>query len=124
MIHKIQSSASVLYDAMTMQSSQLTIVPSEVLFRNRVNNTNDNQEKNNISVMGVLFANHGSENPVRLNSINFNLDEDDWDAFYASQSLTHTDDYDNLMKCCLLYIQQNLMPMYGLSSNDWTYSYS
>jgi hypothetical protein len=122
MIHKLVSTSSVLYDAATLQSSLLTIVPQQVQYKNQMQeNFNSTQDNNNVSVSGVLFANYGTETQSRLNSIFFTLPEDEWDSFYSSQTFSHTDDYDNVMQCCLLYIKQNLMPMYGLTSNDWVY---
>ena len=36
MIHKLVSTSSVLYDAATLQSSLLTIVPQQVQYKNQI----------------------------------------------------------------------------------------
>lgn len=123
MSHRLVSDSSVVYNAETLQSSILTIVPRQVNYV-----SNDGQgpfgggdNSHQVQVSGVLFANYSAETQTRLNGINYTLTEEEWDTYFASQTFASNENYDNVMQCCLLYIKENLMPMFGLTSEDWTY---
>lgn len=124
MSHRLVSNSSVTYNAETLQSSILTIIPRQV---NYVNNDGQGpfggggDNSHQVQVNGVLYADYSAQTQTRLNGINFTLTEEEWDTFFAAQTFGSSENYDNAMECCLKYIQANLMPMYGLTSEDWVY---
>jgi hypothetical protein len=49
------------------------------------------------------------------------MTEDVWDAFFNAQTLTTTELFDQVMETALLYTQENIPVLYGLSGSNWTY---
>ena len=84
MSHKLVSDKSVVYDAATLATSYLTIVPRQVQFLDNEGN-------------GPL----------------------EWNTFFASQSFTGEGNYDEVIETGLLYVLDNISPVFGLSQSNW-----
>ena len=124
MSHRLISNSSVVYNAQTLQSSVLTIVPRQINFLD-----NDQMgpfgggggEMHQVQINGVLFADYSASTQSRLEGINYTLTETEWDTFYNAQTFQGTTPYDKVMECGLMYIKDNIQPMFGLTSSDWIY---
>ena len=123
MSHRLVSNSSVVYNAQTLQSSVLTIVPTQVNFldNDQMGPFGGGSEMHQVQINGVLFADYSASTQSRLEGINYTLTETEWDTFYNAQSFQGVTPYDKVMECSLLYIQDNIQPMFGLTSSDWTY---
>lgn len=124
MSHRLVSNSSVVWNAQTLQSSYLTIVMRQVNFLDNEANGpfgGSGQNVHQVQINGVLFANYSAETQTRLEGINYTLTEEQWDAFYNTQTFTTTSPYDKVLECALFYIKDNLQTMFGLTKNDWTF---
>jgi hypothetical protein len=122
MSHRLVSNSSVVYNAQTLESSVLTIVPRQVNFLdNDQFGPMGGGEMHQVQINGVLFANYSANTQTRLEGINYTLTEEEWDTFYDEQTFQGTTPYDKVMECSLMYIKDNLQTMFGLTSSDWTY---
>jgi hypothetical protein len=74
-----------------------------------------------VQINGVLFADYSASTQSRLEGINYTLTETEWDTFYNAQTFQGTTPYDKVMECGLMYIKDNIQPMFGLTSSDWIY---
>ena len=50
------------------------------------------------------------------------LTPDQWNTFFASQTLTSTTEYDKQQEATLYYVKTQIEGNWGLTSADWTYS--
>lgn len=123
MSHRLVSNSSVVYNAQTLQSSVLTIVARQVNFQDndQFGPMGGGSEVHQVQISGVLFADYSASTQTRLEGINYTLTEEEWDTFYNAQTFQGTSPYDKVMECSLMYIQDNLQTMFGLTPNDWTY---
>jgi hypothetical protein len=124
MSHKLVSDKSVVYNAATLESSYLTIVPKQIQF---LDNEGDGpfgggQNEHQVQIYAVMFANFGetgSNGQIRIDSYNYALTEEEWDTFFASQSFTSAGAYDQVVETGLLYVLDNITPVFGLSQSNW-----
>ena len=128
MSHKLVSDKSVVYNAATLDSSYLTIVPRQTQF---LDNEGDGpfggggSNEHQVQINAAMFANFGitgSDGQQRINGYNYTLTELEWDTFYSSQSLSSTNPYDQVIEASLLYVLDNITPIFGLSSSNWIYT--
>lgn len=118
MSHKLVSNKEVVYDAYSLSTGFLTIFCNTVNF----NILPNNDIKHLVGINGRLFANFiPLSGGTYLNTFNYQLTEEQWDAFYDSQTFTTTDPFDKIMECGLYYIQSQLSTMYGLTQSDWIF---
>jgi len=125
MSHKLVSDKAVVYNAATLDSSYLTIVPRQIQFLDNEGDgpfggggSNDHQ----VQISAAMFANFGvtgSNGQTRVDGYNYTLTELEWDTFFASQSFTSTGAYDQVVEAGLLYVLDNISPVFGLSQSNW-----
>jgi hypothetical protein len=121
MSHKLVSDKSVVYDAATLASSYLTIVPRQIIFLDNEENGGGGNE-HQVQIAASMFANFGvtgSNGQTRVDGYNYTLTELEWNTFFASQSFTGEGNYDEVIETSLLYILDNISPVFGLSQSDW-----
>ena len=111
-MHKLTSNSSITYNAETQASGILTI--EIVNFNYEAYN-----DVHNLSINAEVKS--GSTSVASLYE---SFSEDTWNTFYAAQSLTGTDIFDQQIEAALLYIKQEIDTKWGLTSSDWTYSHS
>ena len=125
MSHKLTSDKAVVYDAATLATSYLTIVPRQVQF---LDNEGDGpfggggSNEHQVQINASMFANFGvtgSNGQVRVDGYNYTLTELEWDTFYTSQSFTGQGSYDEIIETGLLYTLDNISPVFGLSQSNW-----
>ena len=125
MSHKLVSDKSVVYNAATLDSSYLTIVPRQIQF---LDNEGDGpfggggSNEHQVQINAAMFANYGvtgSNGQTRVDGYNYTLTELEWDTFFASQSFTSTGAYDQVVEAGLLYGLDNISPVFGLSQSNW-----
>ena len=125
MSHKLTSDKAVVYDAATLATSYLTIVPRQVHF---LDNEGDGpfggggSNEHQVQINASMFANFGvtgSNGQVRVDGYNYTLTELEWDTFYTSQSFTGQGSYDEIIETGLLYTLDNISPVFGLSQSNW-----
>lgn len=124
MSHRLVSNSSVVYNAQTLQSSYLTIVPRQVNFQDNEGNGplgGGGQDVHQVQINCVLFADYSAETQTRLEGINYTLTEEQWDTFFNAQTYTTASPYDKVIECALYYTKDNITPMFGLTENDWTF---
>jgi len=125
MSHKLISDKSVVYNAATLESSVLTIIPRQVQFLDNEGNNpfgggSDNEHQ--VQISAAMFANFGvtgSNGQVRVDGYNYTLTELEWDTFFASQTFSSTNSYDQVTEAGLLYVLDNISPVFGLSQSNW-----
>ena len=125
MSHKLVSDKAVVYDAATLASSYLTIVPRQVQFLDNEGNGpfgggSDNEHQ--VQINAAMFANFGqtgSNGQVRVDGYNYTLTELEWNTFFASQSFTGEGSYDEVIETGLLYVLDKITPVFGLSQSNW-----
>jgi len=125
MSHKLVSDKAVVYNAATLDSSYLTIVPRQIQF---LDNEGDGpfggggSNEHQVQISAAMFANFGvtgSNGQTRVDGYNYTLTELEWDTFFASQSFTSTGAYDQVVEAGLLYVLDNISPVFGLSQSNW-----
>jgi hypothetical protein len=125
MSHKLVSDKAVVYNAATLESSYLTIVPRQVQF---LDNESDGpfggggSNEHQVQINAAMFANFGqtgSQGQTRVDGYNYTLTEQEWDTFFASQSFTSPGAYDQVVETGLLYVLSNISPVFGLSQSNW-----
>ena len=125
MSHKLTSDKAVVYDAATLATSYLTIVPRQITF---LDNEGDGpfggggSNEHQVQINASMFANFGvtgSNGQVRVDGYNYTLTELEWDTFYTSQSFTGQGSYDEIIETGLLYTLDNISPVFGLSQSNW-----
>jgi len=124
---RLVSDKSVLYDAQTQQSSILTAVTRDVTMEDIEGMPayyNTGLPSGSVIVNVQIYADFGTENQMPINGFTANVNEDDWDNFYTSQSLVSTELFDQVMETALYYTQDNIPVMYGLSGSNWVYTNS
>lgn len=125
MSHKLISDKSVVYDAATLASSYLTIVPRQIQFLDNEGNGpfgGGGQNEHQVQINAAMFANYGvtgSNGQTRVDGYNYTLTEEQWDIFFASQSYSSPTSYDEVVEASLLYILDNITPVFGLSQSNW-----
>jgi hypothetical protein len=126
MSHKLVSDKSVVYDAATLATSYLTIVPRQVQFLDNEGNGplggggGDNLHQ--VQISAAMFANFGvtgSNGQTRVDGYNYTLTEQEWDTFFATQTFSSSGSYDEVIEAGLLYILDNISPVFGLSQSNW-----
>lgn len=125
MSHKLVSDKAVVYDAATLASSYLTIVPRQVQFLDNEGNGpfgGGGSNEHQVQINAAMFANFGvtgSNGQVRVDGYNYTLSELEWNTFYASQSFTGEGSYDEIIETGLLYVLDKITPVFGLSQSNW-----
>ena len=124
MSHKLTSSKSVVYNAQTLESSYLVITCPQTTFVDNGNNGpfGGGTNEHTVNINGVVWANYSGSNQQRIDSVNYNLTDVQWDTFVGSLTLTSTGSYDEIQEASLMYINANIPVMFGLSASNWTYS--
>jgi hypothetical protein len=124
MSHKLTSNKSVVYNAQTLESSYLVITCPQVTFVDNANNGpfGGGANEHTVNINGVVWANYSGSNQQRIDGMNYNLTESDWDAFFSSQSFSSSGSYDQVQEASLMYIKENVPTMFGLSGSNWIYS--
>ena len=129
MANRLASDKAVVYNAATLASSYLTIVPRQTQF---INNEGDGpfggggNNLHQVQINAVMFANFGvtgSNGQVRVDGFNYNLTETEWNAYFESMSFQSTGSYDEVMEASLMYVLSNITPVFGLSQSNWIYEY-
>ena len=117
MSHSLVSKSSVMYDARNQQSSLLTIIVRNVQFQHGLDFVNQHK----VEFSAPMFANLNVEEQKGdlVDVFNFSLTEEEWDTFFNSQTLTSQSQYDKVIECALLYVKQNITPVFGLGVQDW-----
>jgi hypothetical protein len=113
MSHKLTSNSSVIYNAERQLSGVLEIIPEQITYQND----------------GVSYHNVMLNCPVRVSGsndfatgLNYNISENDWDVFFASLTLTSTDEFSKQEEAALKYVLTQIDGDWGLTESDWTYS--
>lgn len=124
MSHKLTSNKSVVYNAQTLESSYLVITCPQTTFVDNGNNGpfGGGSNEHTVNINGVVWANYSGSNQQRIDGMNYNLAESDWDAFFSSQSFSSSGSYDQIQEASLMYIKENVPTMFGLSGSNWIYS--
>ena len=122
MSHKLTSDQAVIYDASSQATSVLVITPNSTQFQDNEGYRGGFEQEHTVQINATVWANYSSSNSQQINRINYNLDEAVWNNFAASQSLLATDSYDEIVETALLWVADNIQPMYGLSASNWVYS--
>jgi hypothetical protein len=124
MSHKLTSNKSVVYNAQTLESSYLVITCPQTTFVDNGNNGpfGGGSNEHTVNINGVVWANYSGSNQQRIDGMNYNLAESDWDAFFSSQSFSSSGSYDQIQEASLMYIKANVPTMFGLSGSNWIYS--
>jgi len=124
MSHKLTSSKSVVYNAQTLESSYLVITCPQTTFVDNGNNGpfGGGSNEHTVNINGVVWANYSGSNQQRIDGMNYNLTDVEWDTFFSGLSLTSTGSYDEIQEASLMYIQSNVPVMFGLSASNWNYS--
>jgi len=125
MSHKLVSDKAVVYDAATLATSYLTIVPRQVQFLDNEGNGpfgGGGGNEHQVQINAAMFANYGqtgSNGQVRVDGFNYTLTEEEWNTFFVSQSFTGEGSYDEVVETGLLYVLDNISPVFGLSQSNW-----
>jgi len=122
---RLISDKSVLYDAQNQLSSVLTAIPRNVNMENidgALGYLNTALPSGSVLVNVSIYANYGESNQTPINGYNANVTETVWDNFFASQSLSSTELFDQVMEVALFYTKDNIPVMYGLSGSNWIYT--
>lgn len=121
MSHKITSNSEVVYNAQNQATSSLTITVNEVNFTDR-EHFPMGASSHQVHIQAGVWANYSSSQAQRLHGFSYNLPSEDWDTFVGSQTLSSTTPYDQVLESALLYVAENVEPMFGLTGSDWTVS--
>ena len=121
MSHKLTSDQAVIYDASSQATSVLVITPNSTQFQDNEGYRMGNQE-HQVQINATIWANYSSSTSQQINRLNYSLDEAVWNEFASSQSLDATDSYDQVVETALLWVADNIQPLYGLSASNWIYS--
>ena len=126
MSHKLVSDKAVVYDAATLATSYLTIVPRQITFLDNEGNGpfggGGGSNEHQVQINASMFANFGvtgSNGQVRVDGYNYTLTEEEWDTFFAAQSFSSSGSYDEVVEAGLLYVLDNISPVFGLSQSNW-----
>jgi|LakMenEpi03Aug12_release.lakeMendotaPanAssembly.Ray.scaffolds.fasta_scaffold44220_10 hypothetical protein len=124
MSHKLTSSKSVVYNAQTLESSYLVITCPQATFVDNGNNGpfGGGSNEHTVNINGVVWANYSGSNQQRVDGMNYNLTDVEWDTFFSGSTLTSTGSYSQIQEASLLYIKANVPVMFGISSSNWIYS--
>jgi hypothetical protein len=124
MSHKLISDKAVVYNAATLDSSYLTIVPNQIQFLDNEGNGpfGGGSNEHQVQIAASMFANFGvtgSNGQTRVDGYNYTLTEEEWDTFFTAQSYTSSGSYDQVVEAGLLYVLDNISPVFGLSQSNW-----
>jgi hypothetical protein len=124
MSHKLTSNKSVVYNAQTLESSYLVITCPQTTFVDNGNNGpfGGGSNEHTVNINGVVWANYSGSNQQRVDGMNYNLTDVEWDTFFSGSTLTSTGSYDEIQEASLMYIKENVPTMFGLSGSNWIYS--
>ena len=124
MSHKLTSSKSVVYNAQTLESSYLVITCPQTTFVDNGNNGpfGGGSNEHTVNINGVVWANYSGSNQQRIDGVNYNLTDVEWDSFVSGLTFSSTGSYDEIQEASLMYINANIPVMFGLSASNWTYS--
>ena len=109
MSHKLTSNQSVVYNAEFQSSGVLEITPEQIVYQN------DGSTFHNVMLVFPIKVS-GTNNYV--GGLNYNLTEGDWDTFFASLTLTSTNEYDKQEEAALKYALSQIEGNWGLTKSD------
>ena len=112
-MHKLTSNQSVIYNSENQSSGVLEIIPEQIIYQNNGSNHHN--------VM-LIFPIKVSETNTFVGGLNYILTEDEWDTFFASLTLTSTNEFDKQQEAALLYAKSQIEGNWGLTADDWIYS--
>ena len=113
MAHKLTSNSSVIYNSETQASGVLEIIAEQITYQN------DGDTYHNVMIQYPVKV---QESNTYATGLAYNVSKDDWNTFFASQSLTSTDEFGKQQEAALYYAKSQLNGAWGLTENDWTYS--
>ena len=113
MSHKLTSNSSVIYNAENQSSGVLEIIPEQITYQN------DGGTYHNVMINCPVRVS-GSNNFA--SGLHYNIDEEAWNTFFASLTLTSTDEFDKQEEAVLKYVLTQIDGDWGLTESDWTYS--
>lgn len=111
-MHKLTSNQSVVYNAETQDSSILTIEIDHLNYESFDSN-------HTTLITGTVKASN-----TNVGGVFYQLNKNDWNTFFAAQTLTSTTEYDKQLEAGLYYIKSQLDGNWGLTTSDWIYSNS
>lgn len=113
MSHKLTSNSSVVYNAETQASGTLEIHAEQIIYQD------DGGNLHNVMLqMPVKISGSGDH----VTGLMYNVPEEDWNTFFASQTLVSTNEFDKQAEASLNYVKSQIDGRWGLTENDWTYS--
>jgi hypothetical protein len=113
MSHKLTSNSSVVYNAETQASGTLEIHSEQIIYQD------DGGDLHNVMLQMPVKV---QESNTYVTGLTYNVSEDDWNTFFASQTLFSTDEFDKQAEASLNYVKSQIDGRWGLTENDWTYS--
>ena len=116
MTYYLLSDREVVYDAATLATSSLVIVPNMTNFNDPSPQVSGDSY---VGINGAIYANY-FEGGIMVNSLHFEASSSQWDDFYNSQSFDTNTPFENVYMCSLMYMQNNMPEMFGLQPNEWT----
>jgi len=113
MSHKLTSNQAVIYNAEYQTSGVLEITPEQIIYQN------DGSHHHNVMLSLPIKVNGTG---VYVGGLNYNLTEDEWNTFFASLTLTSTNEFDKQNEAVLKYVLTQIEGNWGLTESDWIYS--
>jgi len=114
-MHKLTSNQSVIFNAETQASGVLEITPEQIIYQN---------DGSNFHNVMLVFPIKVSGTNTYVGGLNYNLTPEDWNTFFASLTLTSTNEFDKQEEAALKYALSQINGNWGLGPSDWTYSVS
>ncbi len=122
MSHKLVSTVPAVYNAQTQASSILTITPQQTSFNDNAGYGGPGMggTTHTVTISGNVWSNYGLVNQQSIDRLNYNLTQEQWDAFVDGENLVSTGSYNQVVESALLYIAENIGSSYGLSPASWS----
>ena len=112
-MHKLISNSPVIYNSEAQASGVLEIQAEQIIYQND----------------GGHYHNVMLQMPVKVSGSNayaaglgYNVSAENWNTFFASQTLTSIDEFGKQQEAALYYAKTQINGAWGLTENDWTYS--
>ena len=112
-MHKLTSNQPVVYNAESQTSGILEITPEQVTYQN------DGSISHNVLIICPIKV---SGTNTYAGGLNYFLSESDWNTFFASLTLTSTNEFDKQEEAALKYALTQIEGNWGLTESDWTYT--
>lgn len=114
-MHRLTSNQAVIYNAETQDSGILEIFPEQIVYQS------GEGPQHSVFIQCNIKAS-GTNNYV--GGVAEMLTPDQWNTFFASQTLISTTEYDKQQEASLYYVKTKIGGNWGLTSADWIYSNS